>query len=125
MKKDWSYISKKFGDSEITVKSVQIDSDGIEINGSFDLPPLAKLSIEDQVFVAVFVKSHGSIKEMEKHFKISYPTVKSRLNRVAEKLSFVNVETKISESDDIINQLERGELDVEAALERLNKGGKK
>ncbi|MFV2021178.1 DUF2089 family protein [Micromonospora sp. LOL_023] len=44
---------------------------------------LAQLSVDDQVFVAAFVRLHGSIKKMERIFGVSYPTVKSRLNRIA------------------------------------------
>ena len=35
------------------------------IDGSFEQPPLARLAAEDQVFVAGFVRCHGSIKQME------------------------------------------------------------
>jgi hypothetical protein len=40
------------------------------------------------VFVAAFVRSHGSIKEMEQVFGVSYPTVKARLNRIAAMLEW-------------------------------------
>ena len=46
--------------------------------------------MEDQIFVAAFLKSPGSIKEMEQVFGISYPTVKARLNRIAGQLEFVD-----------------------------------
>jgi hypothetical protein len=36
--------------------------------------------------VSEFVRSHGSIKDMEKAFGISYPTVKNRLNRIIDQL---------------------------------------
>ena len=49
---------------------------------------------EDQVFVAAFLKSHGSIKEMEQVFGVSYPTVKARLNRIAGQLEFVETDPK-------------------------------
>jgi hypothetical protein len=53
---------------------------------------LAQLPAEDQVFVAAFVRCHGSIKQMEKYFGVSYPTVKNRLNRIGSQLSFVEIE---------------------------------
>ncbi len=64
---------------------------GISIQGEFELPPLARLRYEDQVFVSEFVRSHGSIKDMEKAFGISYPTVKNRLNRIIDQLQLVEV----------------------------------
>jgi len=121
MKKDWAYLTKLTGGKPITIERVNLDDENVRIEGEFELPPLAKLKFEDQVFVAVFVKSHGSIKQMEKHFGISYPTVKSRLNRVANQLDFVDVET-ITDTDDVLERLERGEINVNEAIEAIKKG---
>ena len=98
-----------------------VDGEGIAIKGRFELPPLAQLNAEDQVFVAVFVKCHGSIKQMEKHFDISYPTVKSRLNRLADQLDFVDVESTF-DSSDVLERLDRGEISAEEAINLLDKG---
>lgn len=124
MKKDWEQLTKMTGDRPVTVRKVAIDGHDIAIEGEFELPPLAKLKADDQVFVAVFVKCHGSIKQMEKHFGISYPTVKNRLNRVCEQLDFVDVETldEAPVSSDVLAQLERGEIAVEDAIEQLSRG---
>lgn len=121
MKKDWAYLTKLTDGKSVTVERVSLDNEKVVIEGEFELPPLAKLKFEDQVFVAVFVKSHGSIKQMEKHFGISYPTVKSRLNRLADQLDFVDVET-ISDSGDVLERLERGEINVDEAIEAIKKG---
>ena len=61
----------------------------IAIEGSFELPQLARLASDDQVFITAFVRSHGSIKEMEQVFGVSYPTIKARLTRIADSLEFV------------------------------------
>jgi hypothetical protein len=58
---------------------------------------------------------------MEKHFGISYPTVKSRLNRISEQLDFVHVE-EIPQKSDALDRLERGEINVEEAIRRLKEG---
>lgn len=124
MKKDWEQLTKMTGDQPLTVQRVAIDGQNVTIEGEFELPPLAKLKADDQVFVAVFVKCHGSIKQMEKHFGISYPTVKNRLNRVSEQLGFVEVEAvdDAPGSTDVLAQLERGEIAVEDAIEQLSRG---
>ena len=70
------------------ITSVRLETGGVAIEGEFELPPLARLRYEDQVFVSEFVRSHGSIKDMEKAFGVSYPTVKNRLNRIADQLSW-------------------------------------
>src|SRR5579884_2432942 len=58
----------------------------VSLEGDFEVPPLGKLSPDDQAFVIAFVRHHGSIKKMEELFDISYPTVKNRLNAIAARL---------------------------------------
>jgi len=122
MKKDWNYLLKMTGGKPIIIERVGLEGEDVSISGEFELPPLARLEIDDQVFIAVFVKSHGSIKEMEKHFGVSYPTIKSRLNRIGERLDFVKVETSAVASD-TLDRLEKGEITVEEALKLLKKEG--
>jgi hypothetical protein len=88
------------------------------IEGSWELPQLAQLSSEDQVFVAAFVRSHGSIKEMERVFGVSYPTIKSRLNRIGESLDFVDTKPALSRAE-ILERLSSGEISVDDAVEEL------
>ena len=121
--KDWQALTKMTGDRPIRIERVALEKEGIAIEGSFELPPLARLTAEDQVFVAVFVKGHGSIKQMEKHFGISYPTVKSRLNRIGQQLGFVEVESTV-ETDDILERLKRGEINVDEAVKLIKNGEK-
>ena len=73
---------------------------------------------EDQLFVTAFVRSHGSIKEMESLFGISYPTVKNRLNAISAQLPFVDINPP-SPGKDVLDQLDKGEISVEEALSRL------
>ena len=118
MAMDWQELTRLTGGEEPLVERVRIPARGISIEGSFNLPPLARLTIEDQVFVAAFVKSHGSIKEMERLFGVSYPTIKNRLNRISQKLDFVTVEP-VPSTNEALELLERGEITVEEAVERL------
>lgn len=93
---------------------------GAVIEGDFEPPALAQLTPEDQVFVVSFVRVHGSIKEMEKLFGISYPTVKNRINRIAEQLEFVEINPPAPMSD-ILDRLERDEISVDKAIELLRR----
>ena len=79
--KDWQELTAITRGADLVVERVRMGD--IAIEGAFELPQLARLSVEDQVFVAAFLRSHGSIKEMEQVFGVSYPTVKARLNRIA------------------------------------------
>jgi hypothetical protein len=118
MAKDWQELTRLTGGEEFLIEKVRLPRKEISIEGIFDLPPLARLRTEDQIFVAAFVKSHGSIKEMERLFGVSYPTVKNRLNRISQKLDFVDIAPVPSQTE-ALELLEHGEITVEEALERL------
>lgn len=118
MARDWQELTKMTRGATITLERVRLVEKDIALEGSFELPPLAQLSMEEQIFVTAFIRSHGSIKEMEELFSISYPTVKNRLNRIAQKLEFVEINPPPSRSE-ILAQLEQGELSVDEALERI------
>ena len=120
MAHDWLQLTKMTGERQVVVERVRVVQDDISVEGEFELPPLARLSAEDQVFVAAFVKGHGSIKEMEKTFGISYPTVKGRLNRIAEKFDFIEIE-EADDKREVLDQLDRGEISAEEALEILKR----
>jgi hypothetical protein len=120
MAKEWNELTRMTQGKPITVERVRLNDSDIVIEGSFSLPPLANLPPDDQVFIMAFVKCSGSIKEMEQMFGISYPTVKSRLNRVAEQLDFVKI-TRTSPQEEVIEELERGDISAEEAIRRLSK----
>jgi len=120
MAKEWLELTKMTQGKPVTVERVRLVNSDIAIEGSFTLPPLANLSAEDQVFVMAFVRCHGSIKEMEEMFGISYPTVKNRINRIAQQLEFVEI-VKISPEEEVISELERGEISAEEAIKRLSR----
>ena len=89
---DWQALTELTQGRPVVVERVRLQHNDVAIEGAFELPRLAQMSAEDQVFVAAFVRSHGSIKEMEQVFGVSYPTIKARLNRIAETLQFVEID---------------------------------
>ena len=119
MPNEWSELTRLTQGAPVTVERVRMAGSGIAIEGEFELPPLARLSAEDQVFVTAFVLCHGSIKEIERIFGVSYPTVKNRLNRLADKLHFVET-FDFPEEEEVLGQLERGEISAEEAIGRLS-----
>jgi hypothetical protein len=52
---------------------------------------------------------------MERIFGVSYPTIKSRLNRITQMLDFVETDPAPSRAD-IIDRLRRGEITAQQAL---------
>jgi hypothetical protein len=72
--------------SQLHVKSLKCERCGTEVTGSYALPALLLLSSDEQDFILAFVKYGGSLKELAGQLKLSYPTVRNRLNDVIEKL---------------------------------------
>jgi hypothetical protein len=66
------------------------------IHGQFELPVLASLSPDDQAFILDFLKSSGSLKEMAKLLRLSYPTVRNRLDEIIERIK--TAETAVIEN---------------------------
>ena len=119
MAKSWQELTRLTGNENILIERVRIPDREITIEGEFELPPLAQLSLEDQIFVAAFIRNHGSIKQTEELFGVSYPTIKNRLTRIAEKLEFVQVDPAPSKTE-ILDLLNHGEISVEEALKRMS-----
>ena len=116
--KDWQDLTALTADAPLVVERVRLADRDIAIEGAFELPQLARLSHGDQVFVAAFVKSHGSIKEMEAVFGVSYPTVKARLNRISAQLAFVETNPAPGRAE-VLDRLARGEITAEQAIKEL------
>ncbi|QQE77392.1 DUF2089 domain-containing protein [Alicyclobacillus sp. SO9] len=93
------------------------------IQGEFSTSGLFQLTPEQLQFVEVFVRCRGNIKEVERDLKISYPTVRSRLDNVIQAMGYPISETEEDEySDRILQSLETGELTFEQAMDILREG---
>ena len=115
---DWQELTQLTKGQPIVVERVRIIDKDIAVEGRFELPQLARLSLEDQVFITAFVRTHGSIKEMEQVFGVSYPTIKSRLTRIANSLEFVETNPTPSRAE-ILDRLKRGEIKAQDAIREL------
>lgn len=102
----------------MTVSRMACKECNLVLEGAFELPALAALSPDDQVFVAAFIRYHGSIKKMEDLFDISYPTVKNRLNAIGSALDDT---LRVPPSNaSVLEQLAQGQITVDEALERMS-----
>jgi hypothetical protein len=117
---DWQELTNLTRGRPFVVEWVRLAGGGgsVAIEGEFELPQLAQLNVEDQVFVTAFVRCHGSIKEMERIFGVSYPTIKSRLNRITKMLDFVETDPAPSRAE-VIDRLRSGEINAQQALSEL------
>ena len=116
--KDWQELTQITQGQPVLVERVRMVKKDIVVEGSFELPQLARLAMDDQIFITAFVRSHGSIKEMERVFGVSYPTIKARLTRIADSLEFVETIPTPSRAD-ILERLQRGEISAEDAIREM------
>ena len=125
---DWQALTRLTAGVPFDIERVRLTGQDIAIEGRFELPPLAQLPAEDQTFVAAFIRCHGSIKQMETFFGVSYPTIKNRLNRIGAQLPFAEIDPEpeperppVTSSGELLSQLERGTLSVDEVLRQLHK----
>jgi hypothetical protein len=122
---DWQALTRLTAGAPFDIERVRLVGQEVAIEGRFEVPPLARLGAEDQSFVTAFVRCHGSIKQMEKFFGVSYPTIKNRLNRIGALLPFVEIEpadaAERPSASALLSQLERGELTVDEVVGQLQK----
>ena len=115
---DWQDLLRMADGSSLVVERVRLTEKQVTVEGQFVLPELARLTLDDQVFITAFLLSHGSIKEMEQVFGVSYPTIKARLNRIAGQLQFVEINPSPSRAE-VLERLKSGEISAEEAIRAL------
>ncbi|UCG42401.1 MAG: DUF2089 domain-containing protein [candidate division WOR-3 bacterium] len=108
--------------SGMAISELKCESCDTSVRGRFEIPELCRLPEDLYEFLLVFVRNRGVIREVEKELGISYPTVRARLDSVIAALGFDAPELEV-DKDDVIRQLEAGEISPEAA-ERLLRGEK-
>ena len=75
--------------SQLSVKQLVCTDCETEVSGLFTLPVLLQLSEDDQKFILDFVKSSGSLKLMAQQMKLSYPTVRNKLDDIIQHLQTI------------------------------------
>lgn len=109
----------------LNVRVFQCASCHTRIEGTFD-PPHSKfllLSKKDLEFAELFIRLRGNIKEVEKHLGVSYPTVRSMLDQVIERMGYpVRDDIDKKRRMEIIDQLEKGSISAEKAAQLLKSG---
>jgi len=122
MKHDWNCLTALTGSKPFFVSRITLKEEDVSIEGEFELPLLGRLNTEDQLFIAAFIKTHGSIKQMEEIFGISYPTVKNRLNAIGDLFEPFDIKIRTNTpSNTVLELLDKGEINVREALAMLSR----
>lgn len=103
---------------QMRVAKLACDSCGVAIEGKLESPSrLALLSPEDQNFIERFIMAGGSIKETETVLDMSYPAIRSRLDRVIKRLG--ELINKEAIKDQILDEVEKGKMTAAEAVEKI------
>ncbi len=73
-------------ENTLKVKLLHCENCHTEVSGLFPLPLIARLTADDQKFILDFVKASGSLKLMAQTMKLSYPTVRNRLDDIIQRI---------------------------------------
>jgi hypothetical protein len=70
----------------MTVSRMTCQQCRISVEAAFPAARLANLPVEHQRFVEIFVLAGGNLKQIAEQAGVSYPTVRSRLDKVIDSL---------------------------------------
>lgn len=107
----------------LTITKLSCRHCNIEISGDFSGSRFSQLKKEELDFVEAFVIAQGNIKEMERIFKVSYPTIKKTLESIINQLNgsggSSSVSSQPSREDDILEKIKNKEISVDQAVQLL------
>ena len=90
-----------------------------ELSGEFVTCEFCSLTDEDRAVLRVFLASRGNMKELERHLGVSYPTARARFDSLLGKLGIERPAAPSPSRVELMEQVARGEIDVDEALRRL------
>lgn len=102
----------------LEVTQLECPSCQMHLEGRFELPQILRLSADDQAFVLAFVLAGGSLKEVGEQLKVSYATVRNRLDEVIKKLAG-SATDEDADRKKVLDALAKGDLTVKEAAKRL------
>ena len=92
-----------------------------ELSGAFTSCEFCGLSDEDRQVLRVFLASRGNMKELERHLGVSYPTARARFDTLLTRMGIERAPATTATSRvELMEQVARGEIDVDEAMRRLN-----
>jgi hypothetical protein len=90
-----------------------------ELAGGFETCEFCALGRDDRDILRVFLSSRGNMKELERHLGVSYPTARARFDAMLLKLGLAD-KSVTDPRLTALEQLSRGEIDVDEADRRLS-----
>ena len=104
----------------MTVTRMSCAKCAIEIQADFPMSRLGGLPVEHQRFIEMFVLAGGNLKEIAEGVGVSYPTIRSRLDKVIDALRAEIAKTRRVHGN-LLDAVEPGKTNAEEAA-KLIKG---
>ena len=112
--------------SKLLLTRLSCPSCETELSGAFMQCEFCVLSDEDREVLRVFLASRGNMKDLERHLGVSYPTARARFDTLLTKLGIERGPAPAPASRiELMEQVARGEIDVDEAMRRLGEGGER
>ena len=90
----------------------------ISIAADFPMSRLGSLPVEHQKFIEMFVLCGGNLKELAEQVGVSYPTLRSRLDKVIEALRTEIAKTRRVQGN-VLDAVDPGKTNAEAAAKLI------
>lgn len=107
---------------EIIIKEFQCKDCGITVSGDMKMentPAISVFGKEDWHFIREFLICEGNLKCLGEKLNKSYPTLKNKLQEIKDKIPGYEPNAEIV--DNILNDIESGNIDVKAAINKLKR----
>ncbi len=105
----------------LTVTQLTCEPCSLKMEGDFENCEFCDLSEANLEFLRSFIRCRGVIKDVEKDLSISYPTVRSRLDRLVAELGYskAQVMSRDEKRYDVLEAVKEGKVSPGEAVEAL------
>jgi len=111
---------------DLYISELANEESGITIRGRFEVPRYSRLDSEQLKFLETFLRCRGMLNSVEREMKMSYPTVRARLDSLLETLDLTPTKEEVQKKDKtaekkrkVLDQLEKGEITADEAKVKL------
>ena len=111
------------------VTELTCEESGVVIRGKFRLPDGAEMADEQRKFLSVFIRARGVISTVERELGLSYPTVRSKLDKLLDAMNLAPIKEEAKKTDDrkktaakkrkILKELEEDKITAAEAKKKL------
>ena len=101
------------------VTELRFPEAGLTVQGEFELNEFSTLAPDTLDFLRLYIKVRGNLKEVERILGLSYPTVRARFDNLLRSIGY---EAEAADPrDEVLSQLERGDITPEEAAKKLRR----